>query len=95
MPSSDLADLKDAQTFDCLKQAFAADCASFGAELSATVRQQRAVIEGRIAELEALRGALDELSQHIDHCCESCLTDTVAVDCEFCLIVTEEGGDAK
>lgn len=73
-------------------QAFSTDCASFGAELQATIERQRGEVERRIAELQGLRDQLEALQQHVDHCCDGCLPADMAADCDFCGLLSETKG---
>jgi MerR family transcriptional regulator, copper efflux regulator len=72
-------------------RALSADCATFSSELVEIFAQQRGEIDKRIAELEALRTSLDDLSRHIEHC--ECEPGQAVLDCDYCPILDEEGGD--
>ena len=75
-------------------QAFSAECASFGAELQATIERQRSEVERRIAELQGLRDQLQALERHVAHCCDGCSPAEQAAECDFCGLLSEtEGGE--
>jgi DNA-binding transcriptional MerR regulator len=77
-----------------LDRALGATCAEFGDELSEALAAQLADVERRIDELTALREELGRLQGHITHCCEGCLPDQLANECDFCdLLTPSKGGD--
>jgi MerR family transcriptional regulator, copper efflux regulator len=85
----DLSEVKD-----LVEQAFSADCASFGHQLVETIDRQRAEVERRIAELQAMKTELDTLEQHVVHCCEGCSPTELASQCGYCFFISdEEGGE--
>lgn len=74
-------------------QAFRSDCLEFGDQLVARIATQRAHIDQRIAELQALRAELDELEQHTRHGLEACRPGQKVAECTFCPIIDGEGGE--
>ncbi len=76
-----------------LEKALGLDCAAFSEELLDTLKQQREEVDQRIADLTALRGELDALAAHVDHCCEGCAPGEMAGECGYCgLVSLEKGG---
>jgi DNA-binding transcriptional MerR regulator len=71
-------------------QAFAEDCAQFGAQLIETISKQRLEVERRLQELQALKAELDALEEHVCHCCDGCSTEEMASSCGFCGLINEE-----
>src|SRR5437899_6943057 len=74
-----------------LEKALSAGCGTFAAELTRAFAAQKETIARRIAELEELRGQIDQLSAHVSHC--DCDPGLSVADCQFCPILDEEGGD--
>jgi MerR family copper efflux transcriptional regulator len=75
-------------------QAFTSECSEFGAALLERVASQRAEVQRRIAELEALDSELQELEHHVQRCdCEAEPGQLVA-NCSFCSLIDEEGGES-
>ncbi len=76
-------------------QAFDADCARFGAELTEALSRQRSAVEARIAELRVLQIDLEAIERHVTHCREGCEPAALASECGFCgLITLAEGGES-
>ena len=76
-----------------VEQAFHSDCVEFGEQLLACVASQRVEIDERIAELQALKGELDALEQHVRHCQKDARPGQSVADCGFCPFIDEEGGE--
>ncbi|HWC29059.1 MAG TPA: MerR family transcriptional regulator [Dehalococcoidia bacterium] len=74
-------------------EGMAADCGEFAGELGLAFERRRAEINRRIADLEALRDDLDDLARHVSHC--ECEPGQAVLDCGFCLILDEEGGESN
>ena len=66
-------------------------CAEFGDELTAVLAAQRREVEGRLAELNALRDDIEVLEAHVRHCCDGCDPAMMARDCTFCDLIQVEG----
>jgi DNA-binding transcriptional MerR regulator len=69
------------------------DCGEFASELRNAFARQREEITRRIEELEALRRDLDDLAEHVAHC--ECEPGQKVVDCDYCAVLGEEGGECK
>jgi MerR family copper efflux transcriptional regulator len=74
-------------------QAFQSNCVEFGEQLLACITEQREQIAERIAELQALRGELDVLEEHVRHCQADARPGQQVADCGFCPMIDEEGGE--
>src|SRR5688500_12305775 len=74
-----------------LEKVMSAECAEFATELTEVFEQQRIQITRRISELETLRGDLDELMRHIEHC--ECEPGHTVADCDYCPVIDDEGGE--
>ncbi len=73
-----------------VEQAFASDCAGFTAQLCEHIERQRSVIDGRIAELTALRAELDGLEEHVRHARARMPAGGRVADCGFCPLIDDE-----
>jgi MerR family copper efflux transcriptional regulator len=74
-------------------QAFRSDCVEFGEQLLSFIAGQRTEIDQRIGELQALKGELDALEQHVRHCQRDARPGQNVADCGFCPMIDEEGGE--
>jgi DNA-binding transcriptional MerR regulator len=74
-----------------VEQAFHSDCIEFGDQYLSRITDQRIEIDQRIAELQALKGELDELEQHVRHCQIDAHPGQKVADCAFCPMIDEEG----
>ncbi|MGI8550154.1 MAG: MerR family transcriptional regulator [Dehalococcoidia bacterium] len=74
-------------------QAFASECGEFAHQLLQRIATQRLDIDARVAELEALRGELDELERHVRHELERSRPGQRVAECSYCPLIDEEGGE--
>ena len=82
-----LADIKP-----LVAQSMDTECTVFAGDLSLVLERQKLEIDRRIAELESLRGQIDVLAGHIDHC--ECAPGQTVAECLCCSLLKEEGGDS-
>jgi MerR family mercuric resistance operon transcriptional regulator len=75
-------------------QASRSGCVDFGDELLRRLADQRLQIDRRIAELQALQMELAELEDHVRHCQSAARPGQMAVECGFCAVIDEKGGEA-
>ena len=73
--------------------AFASECADFADQVLELVAVQRAELERRIADLEALKAELDDVDRHVRHVQASAQPGQRVANCAFCPIIDEEGGE--
>lgn len=74
-------------------QAFRSDCLEFGDQLLSRIADQRTQIDQRIDELQAMKGELSELEQHVRHNLEECRPGQQVAECAYCPMIDEEGGE--
>ena len=70
-------------------QALSADCALFGDNLAQTIATQQEQVETRLAELGALKEELESLQAHLQHCCDGCSPEDMAMSCDFCGLISD------
>jgi DNA-binding transcriptional MerR regulator len=75
------------------RQAFESECIEFGDQLLRSLVEQRERISRRISELQALRMELGDLEKHVRHCQTEARPGQTVVECTFCPIIDEEGGE--
>ncbi|MHB8576848.1 MAG: MerR family transcriptional regulator [Dehalococcoidia bacterium] len=73
-----------------VEQAFASDCAEFGAQLLARVTVQRATVDRQIAELQALQRERTALEQHVRHTAQNAQPGRQVAECGFCPLIDDE-----
>ena len=76
-------------------QALSATCDDFGEQLLHFTTTQRAAIDQRIGELQALKGELDDLEAHARHSQARARPGQRVADCAYCPLLDEEGGDCN
>jgi DNA-binding transcriptional MerR regulator len=75
-----------------VEQAFDSQCSDFTEQLLARIVHQRAEIDRRIAELQALREEMDGLEQHVRHARQAAAGSGRRVaTCGFCPVIDDEG----
>lgn len=78
-----------------VEEAFASECGEFGRQILRRIVAQRAEIDRRMSELRASRSELDELERHFRHDRANTLPGQRIIECGFCPLIDEEGGESQ
>lgn len=78
---------------ELVERAFSSECGAYAQQILNLVAAQRARIDQRIAELQALRGELDTLEEEAGLVASVVPAGLTVAECERCLLVDGESGE--